>query len=109
MLQSGGELDLPLEPLGAQRHSQLGVEHLERDRPVVPEVLGEEDRRHPAATELALDRVAVSERLARPLKLTHPVSLLLSPFTLHPSPPTASGTVGSCGADRSGIDLEPAG
>ena len=62
MLQSCGEPDLPLEPLGAQGHSQLGVEHFERDRPLVPKVLGEEDRRHPASAELALDHIAVCQR-----------------------------------------------
>ena len=40
MLQPGGEADLALEALGAERGGQLGVEHLERDRPVVPEVAG---------------------------------------------------------------------
>ena len=61
MLQPGGELDLALEPLGAERGGQLGVEHLERDRPVVPEVLGEVDRGHAAAAELALEPVAIRQ------------------------------------------------
>ena len=61
MLQPGGELDLALEALGAERGGQLGVEHLERDRPVVAEVVGEVDRGHAAAPELALDAVAVGQ------------------------------------------------
>jgi hypothetical protein len=34
------------------------MEHLESDRPIVAQVAGEVDRGHPAAAELALDRVA---------------------------------------------------
>ena len=40
------------------------MQHLERDRPVVPEVAGEVDRGHPAAAELALEHVALAEGLA---------------------------------------------
>ena len=58
MLEPGGEPDLALEALGAERGGQLGVEHLERDRAVVLEVLGQVDRGHAAAPELALERVA---------------------------------------------------
>ena len=43
--------------------AQLGVQDLERDRPVVPEVMGEVDRGHAAAAELALERG--SDRLAQ--------------------------------------------
>ena len=39
MLEPRGEADLALEPVGPERGGQLGVEHLERHRPVVPEVL----------------------------------------------------------------------
>ena len=62
MLQAGGELDLAQEPLGAERRGELGMEHLEGDRAVVLEVLGQVDRRHAAAAELALERVAIGER-----------------------------------------------
>ena len=62
MLQPGGEPDLALEPLGPEGGGELGVEHLERDRAVVPEVLGEVDRGHAAAAELALERVAALQR-----------------------------------------------
>jgi len=37
------------------------VEDLEGDKTVVLQVTGEIDRRHPAAAELALDRVAAGE------------------------------------------------
>ena len=61
MLEPGGELDLALEALGAEGGSQLGVEDLERDRAVVPEVLGEVDRGHAAPAELTLEPVAVGQ------------------------------------------------
>ena len=35
MLQPGGELDLPLEPLQTYRGGELRMEHLERHQPVV--------------------------------------------------------------------------
>ena len=72
MLQPRGEADLALEPVGPERGGQLGVEHLEGDRPVVPEVLGQEDRGHAAAAELALERVAVGQTVPQcSLQLTH--------------------------------------
>ena len=43
MLQPRGELDLALEPLGAERGGDLGVQDLERDGAVVAQVVGEED------------------------------------------------------------------
>jgi hypothetical protein len=61
MLQPGGELDLALEPLGTQRVGEIGVQDLKRDRPVVPEILREEDRGHPAPAELTLDPVAIRQ------------------------------------------------
>ena len=65
MLEPGGEPDLALEAVGAEGGGELGVQHLQRDRAVVPEVVGQVDGRHAAAAELALDRVAVIQRLAK--------------------------------------------
>ena len=67
VLQPGGEADLALEALGAEGGGELGMEHLERDRAVVPEVAREVDRGHAPAAELALERVACNpdERLCR--------------------------------------------
>ena len=63
----GGGADLPQEALGAERGGELRVQDLQRDRPVVLEVVGEVDRGHPPAPELALDRVAVGQSgLERP-------------------------------------------
>ena len=65
MLEPGGEVDLAEEALGAQGGGELGVEHLDRDRPVVPEVAGEPDGGHAPAAELALERVAVPQTFAQ--------------------------------------------
>ena len=65
VLQPGGEADLALEALGPEGGGQLGVQHLERDRPVVPEVLGQIDGGHAPAAELALERVAIPQPRAK--------------------------------------------
>jgi len=61
MLEVRGELDLAEEPLRAEGRRQLGPQHLDGDPPPVLGILGEVDRRHPTATELALNRVAAGE------------------------------------------------
>ena len=61
MLQVGGGPDLGQEPLGAEHGGELGLQHLERDLAVVPEVVGEIDGRHAALAELALDLVLVGQ------------------------------------------------
>ena len=61
MLQPGGEPDLALEPLGPEGGRELRMQHLERDRAVVPEVAGEKDRGHAPAPELALELVATAQ------------------------------------------------
>ena len=63
MLEPRGEADLPEEALGPERARELRVEDLEGDGPVVPEVAGEVHRGHAAAPELALDDVAVTQRV----------------------------------------------
>ncbi len=64
MLESGGEMDLSGEALRAEGGGELGVKHFDRDRPVVPEVAAEPDGGHPAAAELALEGIAVSQAIA---------------------------------------------
>jgi len=61
VLQRGGEPDLAQEALGAEQGAQLGAEDLESDLPVVLGVPSEVDRGHAAASELALERVAVTK------------------------------------------------
>ncbi len=72
MLEPRGELDLAEEALRAERIGELGVEHLERHRAVVPHVLREPDRSHAAAAELALEGVPVSQsRAQRRYRIRH--------------------------------------
>ena len=65
MLQPGGDPDLAEEPLGSERGGELGAQHLERHGPIVPEVVGEVDRGHAAAAELALDAVAIGQGVGK--------------------------------------------
>jgi hypothetical protein len=61
MLQAGGDPDLLKESLRSERGGELGAQDLERDGPIVPEIVGEVDRGHAAASELALDAVAIGQ------------------------------------------------
>ena len=63
MLQTGGELDLALEPLGAERGGEIGVQYLQRDVTIVLEIAGEIDRGHPTAAEDSLQQVPAAERV----------------------------------------------
>ena len=103
MLEPGGEPDLAQEPLGAERGGELGVQHLERDRPVVPEVLREVDRGHAAAAELALERVAVAAAPASELRATEVGASRACP------PPACWNRGLLRSGSNVGIDPEPAG
>ena len=61
MLQPGGDLDLPQEPVGAEDGGEFGPQHLDRDPAPVPEVARGVDPRHAAPAHLPLDRVAAGE------------------------------------------------
>ena len=61
MAEPGRDADLAQEPLGAEHRAELGVEHLDRHLAVVPDVVGQVDRGHPAAAELALERIAAGQ------------------------------------------------
>ncbi len=61
MLQLGGELDLPLEPLLIHLGGHLGRQHLDDHLARESDLLGEEDATHPAAAQLALDAVGVTQ------------------------------------------------
>jgi hypothetical protein len=60
MLQLGGELDLPLEPLHVDARPHLGREHLDNHLAAEPGLLRQEDTAHPPTTELPLDAVGVT-------------------------------------------------
>src|SRR2546425_6954743 len=59
VVEASGNLDLAEEPLRAERAGQLGVQNLDCDLAMVLPIMGKVDRGHPAAAELALDRVSV--------------------------------------------------
>ncbi len=61
MVELRGEVDLGEEALSTKYRGQLGSEHLERHLPLVLQVLGEIDRRHPALAEFSVEAVAVGE------------------------------------------------
>src|SRR6185295_15178056 len=61
MLQGGGGLDFPHEPVGSDHRSELGPEHLDRHLTVVLEVLRQVHGGHASRTDLPLDAVAVSQ------------------------------------------------
>ena len=58
VLQVGRRLDLSQKPFRADDCGQLGLQDLERDLSLMPEIISEINRGHPALTELALDLVA---------------------------------------------------
>ena len=68
MPEPGGDPDFLEEPLRPHCRRQLLVQHLEGDRAIVPEVLGEVDGRHAPAPELPLDRVALRESSAQAVR-----------------------------------------
>ena len=67
VVQPGGDLDLVQETAGADLLGQVGTQYLDRDVAVVLEVVGEEDPRHPALAQLALEAVPGRERRAEAL------------------------------------------
>ena len=71
MGQAGGDLDLAEEPLGAEREGDVGPQDLDRDPPPLPQVLGDEDGGHPAASDLAVDDVAAAQHGSGNHELVH--------------------------------------
>ncbi len=61
MVEPGGGADLAQEAFHTDGGRELGMEHLERDLATEVPVAGEVDRGHSAATERALERVAIGE------------------------------------------------
>jgi hypothetical protein len=55
----GRDADLTQEPLGAERGRELGAQHFECHQAIMSEIAREIDHRHPATTQLTLDRVTV--------------------------------------------------
>jgi hypothetical protein len=61
MLELCSDLDLAEESVWAERNGQLGAQHLYRNLAMMPEVLGQIDRGHPSASDLALNAITVCE------------------------------------------------
>jgi hypothetical protein len=61
VLQASGGPDFPLKALRAERGSQVRVQHLERDLPIVLQILREVHRGHAAPANLAVEPIAVSQ------------------------------------------------
>src|SRR4051812_10111631 len=57
MLETCRDLDFTQKPMGAGGGAQLRSHHLDRDGPMMLQVLGEVDGRHAAATELAVEAI----------------------------------------------------
>src|SRR3989442_8835223 len=62
MLQARRDLDLPQEPFRPQAHCDVRMEHLDRHRAVVSQVLRQIHSRHASPADLALDLVAAGYR-----------------------------------------------
>ena len=61
MDQTGGEVNLPAEALGAESRRDLGAQDLDRDRPIQPGIVGQQHGSHTPATKLLLHIEAVLE------------------------------------------------
>jgi hypothetical protein len=66
VLQSGGELDLPLEPLDIDRGTHVGREQLDDHLASQPGFLGEEDTAHPSAAQFFQDAVGITQSGLQP-------------------------------------------
>src|SRR6185436_670586 len=62
MLKPRCELDLAFESFRRERGADVGGKHLDDHFAAEPGFLGQEDMRHPTATELALDSKGVAKR-----------------------------------------------
>ena len=65
MVKPGGGVDLPKEPLPADRGRDLGMHHLDRHAAVMLVILRQVDRSHPAATERVEQLVFAETRSGR--------------------------------------------
>src|SRR5690606_7523374 len=66
--QARGDLDFAKEPVDTDAPGELRPEHLERDLPAVPFVVGDEDDGHASAPDLTVDAVPAREGRAETLE-----------------------------------------
>lgn len=62
MLQACGKFDLTFKPFRAERLRDLRVQHLERDRSIMAQVVSEIHDREPAAAELSVNAKSILQR-----------------------------------------------
>ena len=65
VLQLGSRAHFAEEAFAAERHPEVGVEHLDGDVPLMAEIVREADGGHAALTQLAFKAVAVAQRRER--------------------------------------------
>src|SRR4029078_11572110 len=65
MQEGAAALDLAQETFGAERRCELRIEHLERDEPVVDQVVRQVHDRHPTLTHPALQAVLLSKLVSK--------------------------------------------
>jgi hypothetical protein len=63
MLEPSDDVDFLQKPADADRVGERLMQHLDRDFPVVLEILGKKDGRHPALANRLPDRVAIPNRI----------------------------------------------
>jgi hypothetical protein len=61
MLELGGDLDFPKEPIGAERSSKFRPQDLHRHLPTVLQILGQIHGGHAPLTEFTLETEVVGE------------------------------------------------
>ena len=77
MLKPRGELDFALESFGTEQRRELAMQDLERNRPIVPQVMGQEDGGHASRADLLVEAIAPVERfIERRLRIRHAVGIL---------------------------------
>ena len=69
--------NLGQKALGAHRPRQVGVQNLDGDGAVVPQILSEIDGRHPADADLAVDVISAGQGGVEILDRAHPLELTL--------------------------------
>ena len=69
MRENGGDLDLSQEALRPEHRRQLGPQHFDGYPPVMLEIFGEVDRRHPSVAGLSHDAVARGQGCSKVLEL----------------------------------------
>src|SRR5204862_7269893 len=62
VLETGGDLDLAQEPVGAERDREVGAKDLTGDITIEPHISRTVDDRHAAAPDFAFERVMPGER-----------------------------------------------